>query len=313
MRRFRSLLYEAILNFQRDRASRLAAALAYYTVFSLAPLLVITVAVAGHVLGEQAVQGELVAEIRNATGEDTARFIQNLLARTSRSPSGGITAVVGGLIVLLYGATQVLVQLKDALNTVWKVPPAERSPVRGFLLDRLIGALMVLLIGALLIAAILANAVAATVLQWSSHWLALPGPVLFVLNTMLLTLFTTVFFALLYKILPDCVIRWRAVWFGSFLAAILYAVAQMLLGLYISSSAMTTTYGAAAAVVVILLWVNFSAQILLLGAELVQVFTAAAGGEILELRGARSLWAKILPFDRAARMPGAVRRTHRTR
>lgn len=268
--RFAALIYAAAKEFQADNASRLAAALAYYTVFSLAPLLVVCIALAGRVLGEQAVQGELVAEISAVTGEDTALFIQQLIAQSSGTRRTGVAALTA-FAVLLYGATRVFVQLKDALNVVWGVSPPDAPVVWSFVRDRLLSFMVVLMIGFLLLAALVANAATGAALHWSASWITLPAPAFYLIGTGLSVLYTALLCALIFKILPDRVIPWRDVWIGAAAVGVLYACAQTLLGLYFASGAIASTYGAAASVIVILVWVNLAAQIFLFGAELIKV------------------------------------------
>ncbi len=271
-----NLLIKAAKEYQADNVSQLAAALAYYTVFSMAPLLVIAIAIAGYVFGDQAVQGELVAAISEVTDHQTAQTVQQLIAKSSNRGSGGMAGLLG-LTMLLYGATRVFVVLKDALNTVFDVPPSQSPIIHGFLRDRLLSFLMLVLIGFLLMAALISRTVLELAIQWSAERLPLPGHVLSASGTAVSIAATTILFASLFKVLPDRKIGWRQVLVGAFATALLYAVGETLIRVYLSTAAVSSTFGAAASIAVILIWVNFSASILLFGAELTQVYAESCG------------------------------------
>ena len=274
-----NLLKETFADFSQDKATRLAAALAYYAVFSLAPLLVIAIGIAGLVLGRQAVQGQLMTQISGAVGDQAAGLIQTMIQNTSK-PSAGITATVIGFVILLFGASGVFGQLKDALNTVWEVAPKPGRPFVRTLADRIVPFIMVLGIGFLLLVSLAISAalsVAARFLGSAVGQTALVGQVV---NFVFFFLVSALLFAMLFKVLPDAEIQWRDVWVGALFTSLLFSIGRLLLGLYLGRAGVASPYGAAGSLVVLLLWIYYSSQILLLGAEFTQVYAKRYGARI---------------------------------
>lgn len=274
------LLKETYNEWSEDKAARLAASLAYYTVFSIAPLLIIVIAVAGLVFGREAAQGQIEAQIQGLIGEDSAKFVQTLIEASSNKTTGTIATVIG-VVTLLFGATGLFGQLQDALNTIWEVTPKPGRGVLGIIKDRFFSFTMVLGIGFLLMVSLVVSAALATVNEYVSGLfdnLAFLGQVInFIVSFGVITLL----FATIYKILPDVEIAWRDVWIGAAVTALLFTIGKFLIGLYIGHSAVASSYGAAGALVVILLWVYYSAQILLLGAEFTQVYAKRFGSRLV--------------------------------
>jgi membrane protein len=268
---------ETIEGWNRDKVPRLAAALAFYTVFSVAPVLVIVVAVAGFVFGEQAARGQLAVALQGLVGRDAASTVQSLVENVSK-PGSGVVATVLGLGTLLAGATGVFAELQDALNTIWGVQPQPGRPFWAAVRDRFSSFLMVLGIAVLLLASLVISTVlsALTALLDSriSGFVAAP------LDLGISFALTTVLFALVYKVLPDVRIRWYDVWLGSALTAALFIFGKSLIGLYLGRSGIGSTYGAAGSFALILLWVFYSAQIFFLGAEFTKVYARRRGREI---------------------------------
>jgi membrane protein len=274
------LLKETYNEWSEDKAARLAASLAYYTVFSMAPLLIIVIAVAGLVFGREAAQGQIEAQIQGLIGEDSAEFVQTLIEASSNKTTGTIATVIG-VVTLLFGATGLFGQLQDALNTIWEVTPKPGRGVMGIIKDRFFSFTMVLGIGFLLMVSLVVSAALAAVNEYVSGLfdnLAFLGQVInFIVSFGVITLL----FAMIYKILPDVEIAWRDVWIGAAVTALLFTIGKFLIGLYIGHSAVASSYGAAGALVVILLWVYYSAQILLLGAEFTQVYAKRFGSRLV--------------------------------
>ncbi len=255
-----------------DRAPRMGAALAYYTLFSIAPLLVIVLSVAGLVFGEQAARGELFAQLAALVGPDGARTIESLLESVSR-PGQGILGTVVGVLLMVFGATTVLAELQDAMDRILRVPEAATSNgVLSWLRVRLLSLGLVLGIGFLLMVSLLLSAALAALGKWSApyfsdDWLLLAS----LLNFGLSFGFVATLFAMLYKWLPRAAIGWHDVWLGAVITALLFSVGKWGIGLYIGRTSVASGYGAAGSLVVLMLWVYFSAQIFLFGAEITSV------------------------------------------
>ncbi|MEP6756664.1 MAG: YihY/virulence factor BrkB family protein [Chthonomonadales bacterium] len=265
------LLKEAGRDWMEDKAPRLAAAFSYYTLFSLAPLLIIIVAIAGIFFGPEAATGQLAGQIENAVGPETAKVIQSLVVSASK-PSAGIMATIIGTVTLIFGAMAVFGQLQDGLNTIWGVVP---RPGRGFwemIRERLLTFALVLGAGLLLLGLVLVNVV---LTSWS-HAVGSDMPGMWILthifNLVLSFGVITLLFAMIYRILPDVEILWSDVWGGAILASLLFALGKWFISLYLSVSSTGSAYGASGSLVVLLLWIYYSAQILFFGAEFTKVY-----------------------------------------
>lgn len=275
---FFGLIRDTFRKWSADKVPVQAAALAYYTVFAIAPLLLILIAVVGLVLGEQAVRGQLFAQLRGAVGDNTAELIQNMVARTGRGNSG-ILATIIGIIIVLVGATGLFGQLQRTLNLIWGVDP-KRKGIKGLLWNRLLSFGMILLIGLLFLAAFLSSAAISALSGFFGD--SLPGSaVLWRIIDLLASLAVfTILFAAIYKILPDTDVPWGDVWIGAIVTAVLFVIGKFLIGLYLGRASVTSTYGAAGSLVALLLWVYYSAQIILLGAEFTQAYARRYGSKI---------------------------------
>ncbi|MBO1346095.1 MAG: YihY/virulence factor BrkB family protein [Hormoscilla sp. GUM202] len=274
------LLKETVAEWQKDKVPILAAALAYYTVFSLAPLLILVIAIAGFAIGQEAAQERLVGEVQNLIGAEGAASIQNLI-QNSYQPKSGILPSILAIATLLFGATSAFAQLKEALNIIWHVEPQQqRGGIIGFILTRVFSFLMVLSIGILLLLSLVLSAVLTGISNWLEHWLIIPA---FVWQLGDLTIsfgLVTLLFALIYRFLPDVKIAWSDVWIGSAITSLLFTLGKGAIALYLGRSTVGSAYGAAGSFVIILLWVFYSAQILLFGAEFTQVWANLYGSRI---------------------------------
>jgi membrane protein len=261
-----SLCNTAIYSWLDDRAPTMGAAIAYYTVFSLAPMLVMVIAVAGLAFGQQAAEGALFEELADLVGPESAAAVQAML-RSASGTWSGIFATAVGIGMLIIAATAVLGELQSALNLIWKAPPSRGLDLWHLIKSRLVSLSVILVIGFLL----LVSLVISTALAAFSNYLdwILPGlaTILHIVHLTLSFGFTTVLFAMIFKILPDNPVEWEEVWLGAAVAALLFTVGKHLISLYIGSSNIASTYGAAGALIIILVWVYYSVQILLLGAE----------------------------------------------
>lgn len=271
VRHYAGLLRETFVEWNRDGASRLAASLAYYTIFSLAPLMLILIAVMGFFFGQLRAREGLLRELGGLLGDSGMEYVRALLEST-REPTSGLIASLVGILVLLIGATGAFAQLQEALNIIWESPPRRGKGLWPLVRQRLLSFSLVLTIGFLLLVSLALSTALSAVGKYLS-WI-LPGylfPILYVLNAGFSFAVTTVLFAAIYKILPDTKVRWRNVWLGAGMAALLFSIGRTLIGFYLGRSSFSSVYGAAGSFVVILLWVYYSAQILFFGAEFTQV------------------------------------------
>jgi len=274
------LLKEAASDWSRDRAPRLGAALAYYTVFSIVPLLIVIIALIGLFFGQDAAQSAIMGQISNLVGEQSAAAIKDMIQRAEQ-PSTGLLATVVAVITLLFGASGVFGQLQDALNTVWGVEPKEGRGVWGFIKDRFLSFVAVVGTGFLLLVSLVLSSALAAVGKWFSGVLPLPETVLQALNFLVSFVVITGLFALIFKVLPDARVAWRDVWVGAALTALLFTIGKFAIGLYLGKSNVASAYGAAGSLVIVLVWVYYSAQILLYGAEFTQVYANRRGERIV--------------------------------
>jgi membrane protein len=260
-----------------DYVPSMGAALAYYTLFSLAPLLLIVIAVAGLAFGEDAARGEIQAQLGALMGPRGASAVQDLLVSV-RQPTEGAAATVLGVMLLLVGATSVFGELQDSLDRIWRVPA--RQHTNGWILlvrARLLSFGMILAIGFLLIVSLVLSAASATAGRW---WQPLFGGWFLmaqITNGLADFLLVAAMFALIYKVMPRVHVQWKDVWIGAVFTALLFSLGKFLIGLYVRRSGVVSGFGAAGSLVVILLWVYYSAQIFLVGAEFTWVFANAFG------------------------------------
>ncbi len=268
------LLKETASKWSADNVPRLGAALAFYTMLSAAPLLVVATTIGGLVFGPDAVQGQLAHQMQDLMGKEGAESAQTMLANAYH-PTTGIIASIIGIVVLLVGATGVFAELQSSLNLIWKAPASATGAVLGFLRERLFSFLMVLGIGFLL----LVSLVASTLLTAVGNWLGGGTPDLLwhAINLVVSVGVITLLFAMIYKLLPQVHINWRDVWVGAFLTAVLFNVGKFLIGLYLGSSGMGTSYGKAGSLAVFLVWVYYSSQIVFFGAEFTYVYAHGYG------------------------------------
>jgi membrane protein len=278
------LFKETIAEWQNDKVPLLAAALAYYTVFSIAPLLIIAIAIAGAFFGEDAARGEIIGQIQGLVGQQGAEAIQSMLQNTQQPSANSGLATIFGVVTLLIGATGVFGQLQDALNIIWDVKPKPGVGLKVFFLSRLLSFAMVLVIGFLLLVSLLLSAILAAISHYFGDLIPSFQFVGQLLNFTLSFVVITLLFAAIYKVLPDVKVPWQNLWLGAIVTALLFNAGKSLIGLYLGNSAVSSTYGAAGSLVVILIWIFYSAQILLLGAEFTHVYARYRGTPIRPTR-----------------------------
>lgn len=273
------LLKDAFKDWGEDKATRLGAALAYYTIFSIGPLLVVAIAVAGFVFGEEAASGQIVGTIGGVVGESGATMIQEMVKSASK-PGAGIIATVIGLATLLLGASGLFGQLKDALNTIWEVQPKPGLGFIGALKKNFLSFGMVVGTGFLLMVSLVLSAALAAVGDLLEGTLP-GGPLLWqVLNYIISFGVVTLLFAIIFKVLPDVKIPWKNVWIGAAVTSLLFVIGQIVLGFYFGISDPGSAFGAAGSLVLILVWIYYSALILFFGAEITQVYAAKHGSPV---------------------------------
>jgi membrane protein len=270
-----AFLREVFDEWSKDDALSLGAALAYYTIFSMAPLLVLVIAIAGLVFGREAAQGEIVGQLRGTIGEAGAQTIEDMIARASQ-PSSGILATVISLVTMFFGASTTFAQLQGSLNKIWDAKRS-RSGVRGQVQRRLVAFSMILAIGILLFLTLAASAALSAVHTWLELYFPIAAQVLPLANLVLSFAVVTALFAMIFKVLPDTRIEWRDVWAGAAMTAVLFTIGKAALAVYLGRASVTSVYGAAGSLVLILLWIYYSAQILFLGAEFTEVWSRWRG------------------------------------
>jgi len=259
-----------------DDALRLGASLAYYTLFAIAPILVVATAVAGMVFGAEAVRGEIVAQLDQLMGREGALAVQSLLEGASQRRAG-ILATVLGSVTFVVAATGAFLELQGALNTIWRVKPRPGRHLTAFILDRVRSFGLVVAIGFLLMVSLAVTAALGALDEWLSTRSASMPYVAAGVSMLVSLVVTTGLFALLFRFLPDVRLRWRDVTTGALVTAVLFSIGQQLIGLYLGQSSMASSYGAAGSVMILLLWVYYSCQILLFGAEFTRAYTQRHG------------------------------------
>lgn len=273
------LLKQAATDWVEDNALRLSAALSYYSIFSIAPLLVIAIAIAGRVLGPEAAQGLLHDQLTALVGAKGAQGIEGMVQSASK-PSSSVIAGIMGVITLLVGASGVFGQLKDALNTIWEVEAKPGQGIGKFIRERLLSFGMVLVIGFLLLVSLLLTTALSGLTKYVGSALPMSHALMGVVSSVTSFGVVTVLFASIFKVLPDAEIRWRHVWIGAAFTALLFEIGKALLAWYLGRESTQSAYGAATSAVLVLLWVYYASLILLFGAEFTQVYARAHGHQI---------------------------------
>jgi len=271
-----AVLTDSVKAWMDHRGASKGAALAFYTLFSMTPVLVLAIAVAGYFFGAEAAQGEIIAQLRGLVGPNGAQAIQALLA-AARNPASGLVATIASSILLLVGATSVFAELKDSLDELWGIEQPMQSGIMSLVRTRLLSFGLILVLAFLLLISLIVSA-ALTVLEryaggiWSSSAVALG-----ILSSVISFSVIACLFAVIYKMLPNVVLSWRDVWIGAVVTAALFSLGKYAIGLYLGNSAVASGFGAAGSVVALLLWVYYSAQIFFLGAEFTRQYALRFG------------------------------------
>jgi membrane protein len=282
------LLRETFAEWSEDKVPQLGASLAFYSAISLAPLLVIVLAIAALFFGDDAARGGVVTQLRDLVGEEGGKAIESMI-QSANKPGTGIMATILSTITLLFGASGVFGQLQDSLNTIWEVKPKSGRGIWGVIKDRFLSFAMVLGVAFLLLVSLIITSAIAAVgefairLPESLEWLSQ------ILNFVLSFGIVTVLFAMIFKLLPDVKMAWNDVWLGAVVTSALFTVGKFAIGLYLGHSTMASSYGVAGSFVVLLVWTYYSAQILFFGAELTQVYANTLGSKIVPADDAEPL------------------------
>jgi len=287
------MLKDAAVKFWNDKAPRLGAALAFYTALSISPLLLLVIGIAGLVYGREAAQGALFEQLHGLVGPEGAKAVETMVAKSSE-PSHGVFATVIGIATLLVGATGVFAQLQDALNTVWHVEDVSSGDANAgwfttawaVIRDRFLSFSMICGMGFLLLVSLVFSAVLHALQGWILGTSAEAGAVMHLANLAVSFLMTLLLFAMIFRLLPNATVAWSDVWVGAALTAALFTVGKFLIGLYLGNAAVGSTFGAAGSFVVLLLWIYYSTQILLYGAEFTQISASRVGSGFHPGKGA---------------------------
>ena len=275
------LLKTIFMKWLEDDPFQSAAALSYYTLFSLAPLLIISIAVAGFVFGREAAQNQIVSTIQGMIGQESAQAVQAMIQNASNRPTTGMISTLLGGIILLFGAGGVVGQLQTSLNTIWGVTAQSDGGVHDFIRKRFVSFAMVLAVGFLLLVSLAVSAFISGLTQFIGSRFEGIAAIAHLLDILISFGFVTLMFAMIYKFLPDVEIQWQDVWTGAALTSILFTIGKFLIGLYLGSSGITSIYGAAGSLITVILWVYYSSLIFLLGAEFTEVYANTYGSGVV--------------------------------
>ena len=276
-----SFAKELFGNFMEDDAFNLGAALAYYTVFSFAPLLMVATTVASYFVGQEAVSGRLYGELSNLLGQEAAETIQEIVANAYQSGDSTWATIIS-IATLIFAATGVFANLQISLNKIWEIKAAPENGIKNFIMKRLLSFSFVIGLGFLLMVTLVVNAVVLGAMDKIAELIPGLGPIVLGVGTWLLsTAITAVVFAVMFRFLPDAKARWRDIWVGAFFTAILFGLGRIIIGFYIGNSDFSSTYGAAGALITLLVWTNYNSLILFLGAEFTFVWARRRGVPIV--------------------------------
>jgi len=273
------LIKEAALAWNNDSAASMGAAIAYYTIFSIAPLLIIAIAIAGFFFGVEAAQGHIFAQARGLVGEEGALALQGLVESASK-PAEGFLATVIGLVIMVFGATGVFAELQGAMDRIWQVPAAKQQwSLWSMIRRRLLTFGMVLGVAFLLLVSLVVSALISALETLWNPYVGVTGIILQILNFAVSFLIVAGLFALIFKLLPRVAVAWGDVIIGAAATALLFNIGKFLIGLYIGKSGVVSGFGAAGSLVALLLWIYYSAQVFLLGAEFTWVYAKRYGSK----------------------------------
>ena len=274
--------FEVFDNFVEDKAPKFGAALSFYTIFSLAPILIIAVNMAGFIFGQEAARGEIYSQIRGLIGDEGALAVQTALKNSQYSWSGMISIIIS-FVTIIISSTVVFIDIQESLNLIWKIKPKPgNSIIRGLLRERLKSFTIVLVAGFLLLVSLIISALIGAFSNFlGDSFFAIPPLGLEIINNVITFVIIFILFMMIFKFLPDAHLRWEHVWVGALVTAILFIIGKFLISFYIGTSALGSSYGAYGSLIILLLWIYYSAQILYLGAEFTQVYANKYGRGII--------------------------------
>jgi membrane protein len=276
---FLTLFIAAYNAWNEDNAWRMGAALSYFAIFSLTPILIISIAISGLVFGDAAAKGQIFFKIQGIIGPGGAKFTQNMIASAGHSQSG-ILATIFGVLLLIIGASGAFVQLRGALNTIFHLRQKPQTTIKEYIWARLWSFVIILGIGLLLFALLLSSALISAFGEIINVQVTGLGSTMRIIELIASFVIITVLFALIFKILPEAIIRWRDVWIGAIITSLLFTAGKFLIGLYLGKTNISSTFGAAGSLVIIMLWTFYSSLIILYGAEFTRFYTERFGGKI---------------------------------
>lgn len=266
------LLKRTISDWNDHKVPQLGAALAYYSILSLGPLLLLALAIAALIFGQDAAHGRIIAEIDDMVGHEGARAIEDMIKDSARHENTGIFAAIIGAITLLFGASGVFSQLQDSMNIIWNVKPRKDAGVWNIIKNRFVSFSMVLGTGFLLLTSLIISAALSAMSEYASGYLGDLTIPIRIIEFVISLLIVSLLFAAIFKYLPDTYVAWHDVWFGGIITSLLFTLGKFAIGFYLGQSSFSSSYGAAGSLVVLLVWVYYSSQILFFGAEFTQVY-----------------------------------------
>ena len=274
------LLKDSAIAWDDDNVGQQGAALSFFTVLSLSPLLILVTVLSSFGFGQAAASGHLVSQIRGLIGIEGAQFVQSLITNAYKSDSNVLAAIFSA-IMLLVGASAVFISLRDSLNTIWRIQQKPMGIVRAFLRGRFLSFAMIVGIGFLLLVSLILSAMLEAMSNYLSNRLAIMAGLMSVLDFMISFVGITVMFALIFKFLPAATLRWKDVWIGAAVTSLLFSIGKLIIGLYLGNGAIGSTFGAASSLVIIMLWAYYSSQIILFGAEFTRLYAMRFGSKIV--------------------------------
>lgn len=296
------LLRDTVIQWNQHEPMRLAASLAFYSVMSLAPLVILSITLVGLVTGAHTAQQQVLTQFRALLGTNGEAAVRSMITQAQNPGESSIASAIG-LLTLLFAASQVFAELQTALNKIWEVDARHTSGVLAMIRERFFSFGLVLAIGLLLIVSLLVSAALAAMGHWAASHVALPGWALHIFNFLISLLGTALLFALIFKYVPDGPTRWRAAWLGSLITACLFDIGKTLIGFYLGAFSMRSTYGAAGSFVALVIWVYYSSLIFFFGAELTYMLSRGRHAHRPPTHTREPAPERALPFTKAAGLP----------
>ena len=286
-----SFIKDVFSGFSDDKALKYSASLSYYTVFSIAPLIIVIISAAGIVFGRDAVQGKIFDQIKGLVGTEAATQIQDMISKTHSSGSTVFASIVSAIVVIV-GATGIFGEIQDSINSIWGLKSKPKTGIIKIVINRLISFSLVISLGFVLMVSLAVNAFVSVITSQLAN--IIPGAgtyFLLIINQALIFVILSFMFSVIFKVLPDAKIKWRDVGKGAMLTAVLFMIGKYLIGLYVAKSNLTSVYGAAGSIIIIMVWVYYTAVILYFGAEFTKVYSIRYGSKILP--NDYAVWIKV--------------------